>query len=52
MEQQAKSIPSRPMVMTVLGERLPEELGITDAHNHVWIERVPGTPDDLPRLDR
>jgi phosphotriesterase-related protein len=38
-------------VMTVRGWVKPEELGITDAHNHIWIEAVPGVPAGLPRLD-
>lgn len=33
-------------VITVLGPRSPDELGITDGHNHVWI-----TPQDLPAVD-
>jgi predicted metal-dependent phosphotriesterase family hydrolase len=43
--------PALPMVMTVLGEQLPEALGITDAHNHVWIDEVKGAAEVLPRLD-
>jgi phosphotriesterase-related protein len=38
-------------VMTVRGWVDPIELGITDAHNHIWIEPVPGVPAGLPRLD-
>jgi phosphotriesterase-related protein len=37
--------------MTVRGWLDPDELGITDAHNHLWIEAVPGVPAGLPRLD-
>jgi len=40
-----------PKVMTVLGWVDPAELGITDAHNHIWIEAVPGIPAGMPRLD-
>lgn len=29
-------------VMTVFGQVEPEELGVTDAHTHGWIEQVPG----------
>lgn len=47
MEQQT----SQPMVMTVTGPIPPTALGITDAHTHTWIERVPGTAPGLPRLD-
>jgi phosphotriesterase-related protein len=41
----------RPVV-TVLGEVAYPELGITDAHNHVWIERVPGADLAAPVLDQ
>ena len=37
-------------VMTVTGPVAPAELGVTDAHTHVWIEPVPGTPPSLPQL--
>ena len=40
-----------PKVMTVRGWVDPAELGITDAHNHIWIEAVPGIPAGMPRLD-
>jgi phosphotriesterase-related protein len=35
-------------VMTVFGQVVPEELGVTDAHSHGWIEHVPGA--DLEAL--
>jgi len=38
-------------VETVQGPVLPREMGIIDGHNHVWIERIPGTELDLPVLD-
>ena len=38
-------------VMTVRGWVDPADLGITDAHNHIWIEPVPGVPPGSPRLD-
>lgn len=38
-------------IVTVLGPVVPEEIGFTDAHNHVWIERVPGADPQAPRLD-
>jgi 5-phospho-D-xylono-1,4-lactonase len=38
-------------VMTVRGWIDPAELGITAAHNHIWIEPVPGVPPGFPRLD-
>lgn len=39
-------------VMTVLGPLEPEQLGVTDAHNHVWIDAVPGGADNAPVLDQ
>jgi phosphotriesterase-related protein len=38
--------------MTVQGSVSYESLGITDAHNHVWIETVPGTPPENPVLNQ
>lgn len=37
-------------VITVLGPVEAEAIGITDAHNHLWIGPVAGAPDDAPRL--
>lgn len=37
-------------VITVLGAETPESLGITDSHNHVWIEPVPGSDPGSPVL--
>ena len=42
---------SRP-VMTVQGPRPCESLGITDAHNHIWINPVPGASPDSPVLSQ
>lgn len=39
-------------VMTVLGAISPEDMGITDAHNHVWIEPVPNSSPTSPVLNR
>lgn len=39
-------------VNTVLGLKSHETLGITDAHNHVWIDAVPGADAAAPVLDR
>jgi 5-phospho-D-xylono-1,4-lactonase len=36
----------------VLGDIPYEELGITDAHNHVWIDPVPGADPASPVLDQ
>jgi len=35
-------------IVTVLGP--VASLGIADAHNHLYIGRVPGAPDDAPAL--
>jgi phosphotriesterase-related protein len=40
-----------PVVMTVLGPRPLEHVGICDAHNHVWIDVVPGAAPDSPHLN-
>lgn len=37
-------------VMTVTGLVPAEDLGVTDAHTHVWIDPPAGLPPDLPRL--
>lgn len=37
-------------VMTVLGPVPPAELGVTDAHSHLYIGRVPGGSPDAPVL--
>jgi predicted metal-dependent phosphotriesterase family hydrolase len=42
---------SRP-VITVQGPLPYERLGITDAHNHVWIEPVPGADPGGPVLNQ
>lgn len=39
-------------VTTVRGSLHYEELGVTDAHNHVWIEPVPGADPDAPVLNQ
>ncbi|MGE5072911.1 MAG: hypothetical protein ACM3MF_05740, partial [Anaerolineae bacterium] len=47
------SAPSQPRaVMTVLGQVAYESMGLTDAHNHVWISQVPGAYPASPVLDR
>jgi len=38
-------------VMTVLGEVYPEHLGVTDAHNHVWIDQIHGVNPAGPVLN-
>jgi len=37
--------------MTVQGWIDPGDLGVTDAHNHLWIDPPPGAPPTAPRLD-
>jgi 5-phospho-D-xylono-1,4-lactonase len=44
------SVP-RP-VMTVRGPVAYERLGITDAHNHMWIEPMPGADPSAPVLNQ
>lgn len=39
-----------PLVMTVLGSVQPGMLGVCDAHNHLWIQAVPGGAPDAPVL--
>jgi predicted metal-dependent phosphotriesterase family hydrolase len=43
--------PPRP-VMAVQGPIAHEQLGITDAHNHVWIAPLPGLNESVPVLDQ
>ena len=38
--------------MTVLGPLAYDRLGITDAHNHVWIDPVPGSEPGAPVLNQ
>lgn len=40
------------MVMTVEGPLPYAKLGITDAHNHIWIDPVPGADPSAPVLDQ
>lgn len=39
-------MPFEGKVMTVSGAVAPEELGVVDAHSHVWIEAVPGAANN------
>lgn len=39
-------------VRSVLGDIHFESLGITDAHNHVWIDKVKGADSSAPVLDQ
>jgi predicted metal-dependent phosphotriesterase family hydrolase len=39
-------------IVTVLGQKSYNQLGITDAHNHVWIEPVPGASVESPVLNQ
>lgn len=53
MERSSLSSPNAPRpVQTVLGEIPYERLGITDAHNHVWIDRILGADPAAPILDQ
>lgn len=40
----------RGMVMTVQGPMDPAELGMTDAHNHLWIDPAPGVVSGAPHV--
>ncbi len=51
MPQPSTPLTPRP-VMTVQGPVPYESLGITDAHNHLWIEDVPGTTGGSPVLNQ
>jgi predicted metal-dependent phosphotriesterase family hydrolase len=49
----ATSPPNAPRpVMTVQGPVPYEQLGITDAHNHVWIAPLPGMSEACPVLNQ
>ena len=41
-----------PRVMTVLGPLQAGALGVTDAHNHIWIDAVPGGWPGAPVLNQ
>lgn len=45
-------LPSSRPVITVQGPLPSESLGITDAHNHLWIEQVPGADPSAPVLNQ
>jgi phosphotriesterase-related protein len=45
-------VSSSTKIQTVTGPLESTQAGIADAHNHVWISRVPGTPLGLPVLDQ
>ncbi len=44
--------PAARSVITVQGPLQYECLGITDAHNHMWIDPVPGADPSAPVLDQ
>ena len=46
------SLPTSRPVITVQGPLPSESLGITDAHNHLWIEPVPGADPSAPVLNQ
>lgn len=41
-----------PQIMTVLGPQTPGELGITDAHNHLWISEQDVLTKNAPVLNQ
>jgi len=38
-------------IITVLGDALPDEMGVTDAHNHIWISPVNSGFEGAPVLN-
>lgn len=53
MDQSLSSSPTAPRpIRSVLGEISYQDMGITDAHNHVWIEPVSGADKAAPVLDQ
>lgn len=38
-------------IITVLGDALPDEMGVTDAHNHIWISPVNNGLEGAPVLN-
>lgn len=48
IDKQSDPIP----IITVQGPIAYEQLGITDAHNHMWIEPVPGADPGSPVLNK
>lgn len=51
MTDSSASNPS-PHVMTVQGPIAFDQLGITDAHNHVWIDSLPDVAEENPVLNQ
>jgi len=52
METSLPSAEHEPVVITVSGEKSVNQFGLTDAHNHVWIEKVDGVLNQGPVLDQ
>ena len=49
----ADPVPVTPRPVMTVRDPMPfEQLGITDAHNHVWIEAIPGVRDGIPVLNQ
>ncbi|MCA9867630.1 MAG: hypothetical protein KIS95_09205 [Anaerolineae bacterium] len=40
----------QPQIMTVLGPVSPQDMGVVDAHSHLYIAPIPGAPPDAPVL--
>ena len=40
----------QPLIMTVLGPVAPRDMGVVDAHSHLYIAPIPGAPPDAPVL--
>lgn len=52
MKENSNSLSQTPLVRTVLGDVPYTSLGITDGHNHVWIDSVPGGDPNSPVLNQ
>ena len=39
-----------PQIVTVTGPLSPDDAGITDAHNHLWVGPVPGAIQIIPKM--
>jgi predicted metal-dependent phosphotriesterase family hydrolase len=52
MEISSPSAGYEPDFITVTGKISVNQFGLTDAHNHVWIEKVDRALNQGPVLDR
>lgn len=53
MDNLQNPLPLLPLpVRTVVGPMSYNDLGVTDSHNHVWIDAVPGSDESSPVLNQ